>query len=203
MTIATESQLAQLFAAGDNYDRWLAWLKSVRPRYVGTPMLAKIDATIASGEAKKSTIATTLQAARDAWKWAQEQGVAAWTALKSAVGLGAVPAIPVAYWVSALAATSVLAALGVMNNWINTEAARTRDELAQYDKDVERLLKEGVPAKDALKIAAGIQEQRAESDKKKNEDGIGQKIVDKAGTIVLWLAVGYAGWKWAERKGWV
>lgn len=202
MAVASESQIANLYKTGDNYDAWLAWLKSVRSKYIGTPMLAKIDATIASGESKKSGLASTLQAGREAWKMIQEQGSAAWNSFLTAIGLGVVPVA--LYWAgAALTAAAVTAAIATMNNWINQEAAATKAELDQYEKDVQRQVAAGVPVDQAIQNAANVQTQRAESTVTRTDAGLGQRVIDKAGNIIKWALVGFAVYKVAEKKGWI
>jgi len=202
MAIASESQIANLYKTGDNYDAWLAWLKSVRAKYIGTPMLAKIDATIASGESKKSGLADTLQAGREMWKAIQEYGSDAWNWFLQAVGLGAIPVA--LYWAAAALTTSaVTGAIYTMNNWIEKEAAATKRELDQYNKDVEKQVAEGVPYSQAMQNAANAGSVRAESEKTREENGVGDKLIDKAGNIIKWALVGFAVYKVAEKKGWI
>ena len=202
MAIASESQIANLYKTGDNYDAWLAWLKSVRAKYIGTPMLAKIDATIASGETKKSGLANTLQAGREMWAAIQQYGSDAWKWFLQAVGLGAIPVA--LYWAAAALTTSaVTGAIYTMNNWIEKEAAATKAELDQYERDVARQVAAGIPVDIAMKNAAGVQAQRAESEKAREDNGIEDKIIDKAGSIAMWTLLGFAVYKIAEKKGWI
>lgn len=202
--IASESQLAKLLAAGDNFDRWLVYLKSVRPKYVGTPMLAKIDAAIASGEAKKSTLTKTLTAARDGWKWLQAEGAAGWTWLKQQVGMGIGPlAVPLGYWVTGLSVTAIIGAEMVINNWVNQEAATTKAQLDQFDKNVAIQTQAGIPPDVAIKNASGAAESQAAAGSQEKEPGMFDKVLEKGGTVLLWVGIGFVGWKIAERKGWI
>lgn len=210
-TVATESQLQKLFATGDNYDRWLAYLKSVRPKYVGTPMLAKIDATIASGEAKKSSLTKTMQAARAGWNWLLSEGAGAWDSLKSYVGLGFLPAVPVAaWWVGGITATAILGAIGVMNNWINTEAATTKAAMDQYDSDFAAAKSSGMSDAEALKLAtqkaqgrAAAAKGAASADDSGDGKSFGEKLADNAGKIGMAALAAFVLWKIADKKGWI
>lgn len=200
--IASESQLAKLLAAGDNFDRWLVYLKSVRPKYVGTPMLAKIDAAIASGEAKKSTLTKTLTAARDGWKWLKSEGAGAWDWLKSQTGMGFLPAIPLGYWVAGISLTAIIGAEAVLNNWVNQEAATTKAQLDQFDKNVAIQLQAGVPGDVAIKNASGAATAQ-DATSAAAGGSMFDKIMAKGGTVLLWVGIGFVGWKIAERKGWI
>lgn len=199
--IASESQLAKLLAAGDNFDRWLVYLKSVRPKYVGTPMLAKIDAAIASGEAKKGSLTKTLTAARDAWNWLKAEGAGAWEWLKSQTGMGFAPlAIPLGYWVTGASVVAIVGAEAVLNNWVNQEAATTKAQLDQFDKNVAIQVQAGVAPDVAVRNAGTAATSQAAAS---NKPGIGDKLIDKAGTLVLWGIGLFAVYKIAEKKGWI
>ncbi len=204
-SIATPSQMEQLLATGTNYDNWLAWLKSVRPRYVGTAMLPKIDAAIAAGESKRSTIGSVLTTVRDAWKWLKEQGGGALDYLKEATGLGFLPAIP-AVWAYGLGASAVAAALLTMNNWINSTATLKR-EMDTFDRTYQDAVKRGADPVAAAQAASaaitGIVTADTGLTKAGEESGMGNQLVKTGGKMLIIALLAWGAYTVAQRQGWI
>lgn len=200
--IASESQLAQLLKVGENYDAWLAWLKSVRPRYVGTPMQAKIDAAIADGEKTKSGIASVLTSVRDAWTWIKETGSGALDYLKQATGLGFLPAIP-AVWAYGLGAAAVTGAVTTMGYWIGS-ASNLKKELDVFDANVKRAIDAGANPQDAIAAASAAVTGIVAGETARGETGgIGSELARQGGKIALWALLAWGAYKIAQRQGWL
>lgn len=201
-SLASQTQLQQLFATGENYDKWLIWLKSVRPRYVGTPMLARIDAQIAKGESTKSTLANVLTGARDAWEWVQNQAGGAWDALKSAVGLGFFPAVPAATaWAYAASVAAVVGAISAMTYWIN-DTSKVKAELETFDRQVQMQVSAGVSPDVAIANASRAQETAAASAATKGDTGL-TGVAKSALTLGKWALSAFVAYKVAQGMGWV
>lgn len=200
--LATPTQMQQLFATGDNYDKWLLWLKSIRPRYVGTPMLARIDAQIAKGENTKSTLANVLTGARDAWRWVQDQAGGAWDSLKSAVGLGVLPAIPAATaWAYAASVAAVVGAISAMTYWIN-DSSRLKAELDAFDRKVQAQVSAGIPPDVAIANASMATTAQAQAEQVKGDTGL-TGVAKGALTLGKWALGAFVVYKVAQGMGWV
>ncbi len=203
--IASESQIQRLLLAADNADRWLIYLKSIRPKYVGTPMLAKIDAAINSGENKKGTLTRTISAARDGWNWLKSEGAGAWDWLKNQTGLGFAPlAIPVGYWVAGATVAAILGAEVILNNWVTNEAVSVKKEADQFEKDFVAQTNAGIPPDVALKNAGEAAKARADAAATESDKpGFSDKLLEKGGTLVAWGIGLFVVYKIAEKKGWI
>lgn len=200
--LASPSQMQQLFATGDNYDKWLLWLKSVRPRYVGTPMLARIDAQIEKGESTRNTLAKVLMGARDAWEWAKSQGAGAWDYLKEVTGLGVLPAIPAATaWAYAAGATAVVGAISAMTYWIN-DTSKVKAELEAFDRRVQQQVDAGIAPDVALRNAAAATTAEADAAAKKDSGGL-TGVARDAISLGKWALAAFVAYKVAQKMGWI
>lgn len=201
--MATPAQISNLIALGDKYDGWVQYLESIRPKYVGTPMLAKIDAVLNEGKQKRSTLTDSLLAIRNAWTWIQETGSGAWDAIKSATGLGFLPALAVP-WVTVAAATTVLSISGVLYAWIK-RASDLESQLKTYDASVQAQIAKGVPADLAVQNAAAavgsVTGAATAYTTATGADTLGGQVGAQIGTLLKWGAVlGLAYWS-AKKAG--
>jgi len=203
-TMASQSQLRTLLDLGDKYDGWMNWLHSIRPRYVGTPMLAKIDAAIAEGENKRSAIGSVVQTVRDAWSWVQEKGGDAWGTIKGALGLGDMGLLPVAIpaaWAWGLGAAAVGTAIVVMTNWINS-ASTLRRELDSFDRAVQSQVDRGVAPDVAVQNASAAVTGIVGGEAGRVTAGDGG-ILGQFGTAAKWGAIVLAVYFGAKQMGWI
>lgn len=210
VALATEAQIKKLLDTGVTYDGWMTYLQNVRPRYVGTPMLAQIDATLARGDQTRSSIVGIVQRAQDVWNWLSTEATGAWDALKSSVGLSGleIPAGMLAV-IGALGATAVLGATYAMVQWVNGDAAITKQNLDQYDRDYQRLLDAGLKPADALQKANDLLNQRTkatgEADATKNKGNVSflDQLMDKGSTLLMWTVGGYIVYRFAKSQKWI
>ena len=202
--MASQSQLRTLLDLGDKYDGWLAWLHSIRPRYVGTAMQAKIDAAIAEGENKRSAIGSVVQTVRDAWAWMQDMGADAWSTIRGALGLGEMGILPVAIpaaWAWGLGAAAVGTAIVVMTNWINS-ASTLRRELDSFDLAVQKQIDKGVAPDVAVQNASNAVNAIVGGEAGRVTAGDGG-ILGQVGGVLKWAALAGALYFGAKQMGWI
>ena len=200
--LATRDQIEKLLRTGDTYDAWLAWLKTERPKYAGTPMLAEIDATIARGESTRASILGVVQKARDAWAWLKAQTGDAVTTVKQWFGLAGIEALPAGVLV-ALGATAILSATYAMTQWVNGDAAQLKIRLDNFNKARDTLVAQGVDPVLATQTAGAQYAGMTQADTVNAGPSLGDKALSAGSKLILTAILLFAGYKVAEKKGWI